>query len=242
MINEYCIISVDDTRHENKEYIRTCMGANEASIQYVDGRIPSELSKAFIKWNSIETPGPYKAGEFGIFYSVLNCLEYGANNNGIVYFEDDAVPVPNIHSRLNDILNYLPSNTDMFALWSPKNQQHDYKNVCGYNNDGEPQYGTGRGNSIFDIGHSEICYLWQGYGNVAMAFTRRGSERMLDYIEKRGFFSPIDCLICIAVHSGYLKGYSLMPKAAPLVNYDWNRPTTIHTSKWGYIAELMEDK
>lgn len=240
MINDYCIISVDDSRHDNKEYIRACM-TNEVYIDFVDGRIPGELAKAKTKWSNIETPGPFKAGEFGIFYSVLNCLEYGANHDGIIYFEDDAVPVPDIHDRLEILWKDMPRNMDMFALWSPENQKHDYKNVSGYNNVGEPRYGSGNGNSIFNFGHSQICYLWQGYGNVSMAFSRRGCQKLLNYIEKRGFFSPIDCLICIAVHGGYLKGYSLIPGVPNLVNYDWNRPTTVQKSRWGSIEELMEE-
>lgn len=237
MIDEYCIISVDDSRNQNKEYIRACM-PNEVHIDFVDGRIPKELKRAKEKWIDVETPGPFKAGEFGIFYSVLNCLEYGANNEGIIYFEDDAVPVPDIHDRLQIIWTDMPRNMDMLALWSPENQKHDYKNVRGYNNVGEPYYGDGA--NIFDFGHKEICYLWQGYGNVSMAFSRRGCEKMLKYIQQRGFFSPIDCLICIAVHGGYLKGYSLIPTMPNLVNYDWNRETTIHRSRWGDINELME--
>jgi len=241
MIPNYTIISVDDSRMENKEYIRACM-PNEVKLNFVDGRIPAYLKDAKNKWSNIETPGPFKAGEFGIFYSVLNCLEYGSDNDGIIYFEDDAIPVPNIHDRLESIWSDMPRNMDMFALWSPENQKHDYRNVSGYNNVGEPLYGSGKGKSIFNFGHPEICYLWQGYGNVSMAFSRRGCEKLLEYIEKRGFFSPIDCLICIAVHGGYLKGYSLIPDIPNLVNYDWNRPTTIHKSRWGYIEELMEEE
>lgn len=240
MIPDYTIISVDDSRKDNKEYIRSCMSNEVLDIDFVDGRIPAELAKAKAKWHNVDTPGPFKAGEFGIFYSVLNCLEYGANNNGILYFEDDAVPVPDIHNKLQTIWQDMPKNMDMFALWSPENQSHDYKNVSGYNNVGEPQYGAGSGKSIFNFGHPQICYLWQGYGNVSMAFSRRGCEKLIYYVENKGFFSPIDCLICIAVHGGYLKGYSLIPGTPNLVNYDWNRETTIHRSAWGHINELIE--
>jgi hypothetical protein len=241
MIDEYCIISVDDSRKDNKDYIRACM-PNEVNISCVDGRTPSELLKAKIKWNKVDTPGPYKAGEFGIFYSVLNCLEYGATNNGIVYFEDDAVPVPDIYDKLQILWKEMPRNMDMFALWYPENQQHDYRNVSGYNNVGEPQYGAGGSESIFNFGHSKLCYLWQGYGNVSMAFSKAGCKKLLKYIQQKGFFSPIDCLICIAVHGGYLQGYGLIPGQEKLINYDWDRPTTIHKSRWGYINDLTEEQ
>lgn len=74
-----------------------------------------------------------------------------------------------------------------------------------------------------------------------MYFTSRGCKKLLKYIEHNGFFSPIDCLICIATHGGYLNGYSLKPKAPILINYDWNAETTIHGSAWGSLDELIKE-
>lgn len=237
---DYTIISIDDSRQQKKDYIRACLGQyNEVKIDFVNGKNPSELLAAKNKWRDVETPGPFKAGEFGIFYSVLNCLEYGAENNGIIYFEDDAIPIPTLEEKLNQYFAGLPRGWDVFAIWSPENQQYDYANVISYNNVGEPIYGNGN-SFVFEFGHSELSMLWQGYGNVAMAFSRNGCRKLLKYIKHRGFFSPIDCLICIAVHGGYLKGFSLKPDQR-IINYDWSAETTIHTSAWGSIQELTGD-
>lgn len=237
---KYTIISIDDSRHDNKEYIRACMAMEEAMIDCVNGKDPSKLFAAKTKWHDVETPGPFKAGEFGIFYSVLNALEFGAEDDGILYFEDDAVPVPDIQERLNQYYSELPE-FDMFALWSPANQKHDFENVSSYNDGGEPIYNGSQKGKIFDIAHPELCRLWNGYGNVSMMFSQKGCQKLINYIKQRGFFSPVDCLICIASHTGILESYALKPSVKPIINYDWNRPTTIHHSKWGMIEQLMEE-
>lgn len=238
-MNEYAIISVGDTRNDKKLWIQQrFIRWNMANITFVNGENSEELKKAKKYWKNIETPGPFKAGEFGIFYSVLNCLEYGAANNGILYFEDDAIPVAGFEYELEQYLGQLPEDADMFACWSPENQYGDYDGVSSYNKYGEPKYDSHRG-SIFDIDHDKICKLWQGYGNVCMYFTKIGCIKLLSYIEKRGFFSPIDCLICIAAHTEIINAYALKPGVEKLINYDWKTPTTIHHSRWGMIEELI---
>lgn len=239
-MNEFAIISIDDTRVEKKNHIRSILDWKEASIEFVNGKNPEELRLAKKRWNKIETPGPYKAGEFGIFYSVLNCLEYGATHDGILYFEDDAMPKDDFQERLEVYLNELPASMDMFAVWSPLNQQYDYTNISSFNIKGEPIYHRHNG-SIFDYGHPELARLWQGYGNVGMYFSKRGCNKLLHYIENKGFFSPIDCLICIAVHGGYLNGFALKPNVPELIKYDWSAPTTIHKSNWGMIEDLIKE-
>lgn len=241
MTYEFTIISIDDSRESKKNKIRSLLDWHEASIEFVNGKNPEELRLAKKRWSDVDTPGPFKAGEFGIFYSVLNCLEYGASNNGILYFEDDAMPVENFQERVEYYLEELPKNADVFAIWSPLNQKYDYTEVSNFNNKGEPIYQRHQG-SIFDYGHSELARLWQGYGNVAMYFTKRGCLRLLNFIKIKGFFSPIDCIVCIAVHGGYLNGFALKPDVSELVKYDWNAPTTIHKSSWGMIDDLIKEK
>jgi hypothetical protein len=75
-----------------------------------------------------------------------------------------------------------------------------------------------------------------------MTFTKKGCEKLLAHIEDRGFYSPIDCLICIAAHTDIINGYSLLPGVRELVNYDWKAPTTIHKSRWGSIEELTKEE
>lgn len=240
MAQEFCIISIDDSREEKKNAIRNALpGWKEAKLSFVNGKDPASLALAAKYWNTISTPGPFKAGEFGIFYSVLNVLEYGAFNDGILYFEDDAIPTIGFQERLEEILKRLPRNADLFALWSPENQGYDYTNVSSYNDKGEPIYEQHRG-SIFDFDDQEISRLWQGYGNVAMYVTKRGCDKIIKYIKAKGFFSPIDCLICIGCHTGRINGFSLKPNILKLIDYDWNAPTTIHHSAWGMLDELTK--
>jgi GR25 family glycosyltransferase involved in LPS biosynthesis len=239
-VNEYCIISIDDSRAENKDKIRAALSWNEAKVDFVNGKDPSELRQAKEKWRGVETPGPFKAGEFGIFYSVLNAAEYGAKNNGVLYFEDDAIITDNFQNRIEEYIFNLPVNADLLALWSPDNQAYDYENVSNYNALGEPLYDRHTG-SIFDFGDLELCRLWQGYGNVGMYLTKQGCYRLINYIGERGFFSPIDCLICIASHTGRLNSFSLKPSTPRLIDYNWDAPTTIHRSRWGMLDELIKE-
>lgn len=242
-MNEFTIISIDDSRKEKKQWTRQRFTTwNEVNvIDFVNGKDPDQLRRAKRKWNNVETPGPFKAGEFGIFYSVLNCLEYGADSDGILYFEDDAMPRSDFQEKIDNYLEDLPRRMDLFACWSPANQTGDYYGISGFNQIGEPAYEPHKG-SIFDFGHQELCGLWQGYGNVSMAFTRRGCQRMLQHIIERGFYSPIDCLICIAAHTNVLNGYALKPGVQEMIGYDWEAPTTVHISKWGSIEELMKEE
>jgi hypothetical protein len=237
---KYTIISIDDSRQANKDELRLfLLGHEEVHLDFCNGKDPADLRKASEYFN-VPTPGPFKAGEFGIFYSVLTCLEYGAANDGIIYFEDDAIPTVEMNDRIENYINALPADWDCFALWSPQNQFGDYTAVIKYDKLGVPVYGGSKKN-IFDCGLDEIVRLWQGYGNVAMAFSKQGCNNLLSHIKQEGFYSPIDCLICIAVHREVLNGYALKPHTPKLVDYDWNRPTTIHQSRWGYIEELLEE-
>lgn len=242
-MNQFTIISIDESRSDKKNWIRQrfIRWQDVTEIDFVNGKDPRQLKKAKNKWNKIETPGPFKAGEFGIFYSVLNCLEYGADNDGILYFEDDAHPCADFEWRLEGYLENLPRKMDLFACWSPENQTGDYHGISGFNQVGEPSYESHKG-SIFDYGDMELARLWQGYGNVCMFFTKRGCEKMLAHITERGFYSPIDCLICIAAHTDVINGYALKPGVRELINYDWKAPTTIHHSAWGYIEDLMKEE
>lgn len=238
---KYTIISIDDSRTRNKDLLRKNLPYTEARINFVNGKDPKALARARAKWSSIQTPGPFKAGEFGIFYSVLNCLEYGREHDGIIYLEDDAIPTSSLIQRIGGYVHELPTDADLLALWSPANQKYDYDRVTSYNDGGEPIYDT-HGMGIFDYGHKEMCRLWQGYGNVGMFFTKQGCAKAIEYIEEKGFFAPIDCLICIGSHTSRLNGYSLKPDTAPLIDYNWNAPTTIHQSRWGYIEELIKEE
>lgn len=239
---KYTIISIDDSRTEKKQAIRNSMSdyfTETLEINFVNAPEPQQLLDAKLKWPNVDTPGPFKAGEFGVFYSVLNVLEYGARNDGIIYFEDDAMATEDLGLRLAGYIQNLPEDWDLFAIWSPENQRGDYTSVSAYNKLGEPIYGRRvDGVNPFDVDMGDIVKLWQGYGNVSMAWSKLGCQKLLAHIEAQGFYSPIDCLICIATHRNELNGYALKPGIPNLVNIDWKAPTTVHTTNWGYLEDL----
>lgn len=244
MINEFTIVTIDDTRAEKKQQIRQSLSYREAFVDCVDGKNPESLKKARDKWKEIEFPGPFKAGEFGIFFSMLNVWEYAAENDGVLCFEDDAMIGHDFQSELERRVEGLPRTADFVAVWSPDNQRGDYYSVTGYNKKGEP---SGDGlqrkfhNSIFNFGHHSLSRVWHGYGNVCIYFTKSGGKRLIDYAKRMGMFTPVDCFMYIAAHTGNVAGYCFNPELEPIVKYNWDAPTTIHRTRWGSLEELMNE-
>ncbi len=243
MISEYTIISINESRAQKKQAIRSSLSINEVFIDCVNGSDSIALRKAKEKWSNVEFPGPFKAGEFGIFFSLLNAWEYAAENNGLLVFEDDAILIHDFEPLLHQYLEGLPADADFVAIWTPNNQQGDYYRVSSFNSVGEPQYeGPPREfhNSIFYFGHEHLSKVWNGYGGVCLYFTKQGGQKLIEYAEKMGMFTPADCFMYIAAHSGYVNGYGLNPNRK-LVEYDWNAPTTIHKTRWGSLEELINE-
>lgn len=237
-MNEYTILTIDNSRSDKKEYIRSVMRDKEIFIDCVDGKDSIQLRKAVDKWQFPLSSG-FKLGEFGVWYSTANAWEYAAEHNGLLVFEDDAMPIENFQDNFYIALDELPSGADFLVLWIPENQKDDYYNITGFNRDGIPLYSSARtfDNSIFNSGHRWISRVYNGYGGVAIYYTKAGGRRLIDRAKKIGLNSPVDCWIYQCAHGGYASGYGLNPRDAQWVNYDWTADTTIHKTSWVTLQE-----
>ena len=234
---QYTIISIDETRAANKADIRSKLTFDEVFPEFVNGKDREQLLRARNKWN-IPLPSGFSVGEYGIFYSLLNTLEFG-QDNGILYFEDDALVQPDFQQRFECYLADFPDDLDFFVIWNASNQTYDYHNVKEYNDKGEPIYHHRPLNSsAFDFGHSHLCKAYNGYGNVAMYFSPRGCKNTIEYIRRRGMFSTPDCLLYIGAHDGSLNAYSLKPDVPKLVEHDWNAQSTRAGTEWIILSEI----
>jgi GR25 family glycosyltransferase involved in LPS biosynthesis len=242
LLDEYTIISINDTREDKKTKIRSSLpDKKEVFIDFVDGSDDNQLQKAVEKWRNVELPGPFKRGEFGIFFSLLNSLEYCANNGNLLVFEDDAMPREDFQEKINLYLTDSPVDMDFCSIWVPEGQQRDYYYDVIYDDGGNPSWTKELkyDESVYNVGHPYLSKVYQGFSLVTTFFTQKGAQKLLEYAEEKGMFTPADCMIFIAAHTNKVNGYALNPRAERIIDYDWNAPTTIHKSSWGGIREFI---
>lgn len=239
---KYTIISIDDSRNDKKELIRSRMSLQEVFVDCVNGNDPEQLRKAVTKWNNVKLPGPFKRGEFGILFSLLNVLEYVAKHGDLLVFEDDAMPVEDFQNKLLMYLENAPEDMDFCSIWVPEGQQNDYYYDVTYDDGGNPSWNRELSfdDSVYNIGHPWLSKVYQGFSLVATVFTQQGARKLIAFFEEKGMFTPADCAIYIAAHTNAVNGYALNPRADRIIAYDWTAPTTIHHSQWGSIEELLE--
>lgn len=232
MIEQYTIFSIDDTRKENKEHIRASLSLKEVMLDCVNGNDHAALEAAKEKWN-INITSPFKRGEYGIWYSTLNALEYAAAHGDLLTFEDDAILTLGFQQLLESYLVDLPRSVDFISLFVPQNQQHDFMYDISYNNGGVPFWpGQVRGESKFEVGHPYLCRIYQTYSCVAQIYTKRGAQKMLNRARITGINQPIDCWLMAQAHGGYINGYAPKPQYCNLIDYNWDNETTIHKTEW----------
>lgn len=237
---EYTILSINETRKENKDDIRSKMRDKEVFVECVNGNDLDQLRANVEKWEFPLSSG-FKLGEFGVWYSNANAWEYAAENDGLLVFEDDAMPIDNFQDNFYMAIDELPQGADFLVLWVPDNQRDDYYHVTGFNRDGTPTYSSSRNfdNSVFNIGKRWISRVYNGYGSVCVYYTKRGAQKLITRAKKMGLYTPVDCYLYLAAHGGYANGYGLNPRDADWVRYDWNRETTIHKSNWVTLQEMF---
>lgn len=241
MIDKFTIISIDNSREDKKRNIRSRVGLEEVQVDCVNGKDDEQLKRAVKKWHDVELPGPFKRGEFGIFFSLLNVLEYSAEHGDLLVFEDDAMPRRDFNFKFNKYMENSPEDMDFCSIWVPEGQQKDYYYNVKYDDGGNPSW-TGEltyDQSVYNVGHPWLSKVYQGFSLVTTVFTQQGSIKLLDYAREKGMFTPADCMIFIAAHTDRVNGYALNPRAEKIVEYDWNAPTTIHKSQWGSIQEFI---
>lgn len=236
-MKEFTILSIDDKRIDKKNWINSrFINTQRIFTKCVDGK-NEKLLKIQKKEFDINIDGGWKLGELGVWFSNLNAWKYASENDGLLIFEDDAIPVSNFEELYYMYLSDMPQNVDFVALWIPENQLQDYQYDAVWDKEGRGSWGRRLpyDQSIYQVGHKYLSKAYQGYGSVCIYVTRFGGKRLLNRALSTGINTPVDCFYFQQAHGGYINGYALKPEYANIINYDWSAETTIHTTEWKVI-------
>ena len=223
----YTIITIDESRAEKKANIRNAMsGMDEIFIPWVDARsdeafeFHKELNKDIeLKWKTI------LSGEYGIFLSKIRAWRWASemNYDGLILFEDDAVLSAGAKGKMENLVDLLPYDWDLFSIWiSPQ------------------QYEECLEEYITD--HREMARAYQEYGAVVEIVSRQGAEKMVQLVYANGIDAPVDCSLFDWAKAGKLNAYSLTPEYANIASISWSADSTIRgRAVWGEPQDLIID-
>lgn len=198
----YTIFSINETRAHYKIAIRNHVPNWDELVDLtVDASDPQMLEWAGIRhpYAVHVQPGRLdKIGQLGIWYSVLNAVVMSAYSNlNIVTFEDDAILhanfVPEFHARVGE----LPEDTDFFAMFLPRDQDHVFEESMSVS--------------------PRLCQAYQRYGGVSMYYTPQGARKILALLQRDGLTDQYDDQLFKYVKAGELNGYTSKPYFPDLV-------------------------
>jgi len=209
----YTIFSVDDSRKHYTDAIRqTLSDWEEVPALAVDGRIPAELAKAQdihrYPVNYLSQYGSPLVGQLGIWYGVLNALEYAP----IVTIEDDAILGHDFHFHWRNRLTYIPKDADFFSLFLPRDSDHMFNKARAVNNVVTPTY--------------------QRYGGVSMYYTEKGANNIKALLDRDGITGQYDDTLYRYSQLGELKGYCSRPEHSDLVYITGSEKSIVQESEY----------
>jgi len=127
---------------------------------------------------------------------VINALKV-ATTMPMVTFEDDAILHPNFVPEFYARIAELPDDTDFFALFLPRDQDHVYTEEM----------------SVSPM----LCKAYQRYGGVSMFYTVQGANKIIRLLERDGLTDQYDDQLFKYVKAGELNGYTSKPYFPDLV-------------------------
>jgi GR25 family glycosyltransferase involved in LPS biosynthesis len=222
----YCIISIDNSRENYKETIRSRALGVEHHIRSINGNavdLNEELK--FFGMRVEHQDETFSKGEIGVWLSQMNCWLYAyLTNQELVVFEDDAIPTERFNEMILKYQLELPRDYDFCSLWVPENQEGDYLYDVDYDERGIPKVSgpiRPEGQSQYDFGAKYLTRVYQGYGLVATLFSPNGAKRLIRLAREMGIYTPVDCFLYLEAHKGNLNGFAPKPEFATAVTYDW---------------------
>lgn len=223
----YAIISVDESRSNNKKAIRSIMTLPEITgIEFVDGRTDGVVDKYLSDNNIAVHGGGFFYGELGIWASQINCWKWIAESeyDAVIIFEDDASVSENFDRLLNQLLEFMPKDFDFTSLFVPRNQLADYHYDRYFKKDGGWELNSSSTLSFNDsphyIGNSVLVTAYQGWGCQAMMYSKSGAVKLLNEVNLHGIAYPVDCLIFMLSQIGIINGYTPAPQVLRVVEHD----------------------
>lgn len=234
---KYTIISIGDTRAENKSNIRnTIKSIPEATdVEFCFASDKNELGKFMERFPYLrphENIWMPTLGEYGIWLSQASCWQYAIDNDiNLIALEDDALVQDNFDRVLQEYLDETPEDWDFISLCVPGNQLADISYRVVYDEDGVPKtrWRAGEKPYQFRFGSRIMSRAYQGYCCVATLYSPKGAGRLLEIANQKGVYTPVDCFLFLEAHGkNDVKGYAPTPDAERIVDIDWATPTTIH--------------
>ena len=152
-------------------------------------------------WESWPNNRPPLNGEFGVFFSHLYACEYAVKNElpHIVVLEDDALVTKNFDKVVGNIVQDKDLKYDFISLWDSKTQ-------------GPKQY-LKTSNKFVQKSYG------QDYGAVAMIYSIRGAQKILEHFRKNGVYTTYDVALYDASRKGQLTGMSYISSVAEIVKH-----------------------
>ena len=214
---KYVIISVDDRAKENSYNNKKIMSSHNIelaeNIVFFNGNIENGWDVLNHKKIPLNTWNPYDGrtmpplpGEYGIWVSTLNVLEYVVENNieSMLVIEDDVLLEQDFVENLNKCVADLPSDFDFLSLFSFEEQNELDKNT--------------------DIG-SDFIHKSSNQFSAAQAilYSRSGADKIIKLLRRKGVEYTPDCFIYKQAQLGWLNGYSVIPQKMKLLKHDYQK-------------------
>jgi hypothetical protein len=210
----YTIFSINDSRLHYKNAIRYQLSNwDEFHDLAVDGLNPDVL-RLYRELHPYDVNyAPHRlerVGQLGVWYSVLNALRV-AMHMPMVTFEDDAILHPNFVPEFHARVSELPEDTDFFALFLPRDQDHVYTEEM----------------SVSQM----LCKAYQRYGGVSMYYTPQGARKIFDLVYRDGLTDQYDDQLFKYVKAGELNGYTSKPHFDDLVKITGQETSIVQESE-----------
>ena len=210
---KYTIIHVNDRAKEqmarNKNILKSFDYIND--IEFFDGNKGNA-------WDVINHMGirtdvwkPYDGrqfppfpGEYGIWLSTINVLEYIINNNieSLLVFEDDILLEKDAVKIIKSCMAELPAGWDFLSLYY----------FPGHNSYSPES----------DIGKAYIHKsINQPAANQAMIYSKSGASKLIKLIKRKGIEYTVDCFIYKQAQLGAVNGYSIIPEKDSILKHQY---------------------
>jgi len=210
---KYTIIHVNDRAKEqidhNKKILKNLEYVND--IDFFNGNTGNAwdiINHRGIKtdvWNPYDgRQFPPLPGEYGVWVSTINVLEYIVNHNleSLLVLEDDILLEKDAEKNILLALKDLPESWDFLSL---------------YYFEGQNEYSleTSIGS---DLIHKSIN---QPAGAQAIVYSRSGAKKILQLVKRKGIEYTSDCFIFEQSRLGFINGYSVIPGVKKYLSHNY---------------------
>jgi FkbM family methyltransferase len=195
---DYAIVSIDDTRKRNKDQIKDVLGQDRMlEIESLNANNQESLTK-FLSFNkdfNFSWHG-FKLGEIGCFGSHYNIWRYLVESDleSILVFEDDAWIVEDFELDLSNALKLVPKDYDVFSVFVHRNQYPRFVEKDHHLNE-------------------LVSKSYQDWSTLCYVVSKKGAQRMLDFVKENGFGEPADWFIFRNAQRGNFDVYTMNPTA-----------------------------